>query len=286
NFNNVVGFRPSPGLVPMTPVTLPYIGLGVKGPIARTVADTAFFLSVIAGQDGSDPGSYPSNPAQFLGSLERDLRGVRVAWSPDLGKLPLDARVRAVLDTQRRTFEALGCIVEDVAPDLTGADEAFLTLRAFRAYPNLAPLVAKHRAEMKPEALREVDAGARLTGPEVSAAMASQAELMERMRQFQERYEFVICAVNQVPPFDAKADWPKEINGVKMDHYISWMKSAYWITATHRPAISVPAGFTPEGLPVGIQIVGRHRADAEVLRCAHMFEQATKVGAKRPAIAG
>ena len=107
---------------------------------------------------------------------------------------------------------------------------------------------------------------------------------MERMRRFQEKHEFMLCAVNQVPPFDATLDWPKEIEGVRMEHYIAWMKSAYWITVTFRPAISVPAGFTPEGLPVGIQIVGRYRDDFGVLQMAHAFEQATAFGLRRPAL--
>jgi amidase len=138
---------------------------------------------------------------------------------------------------------------------------------------------------MKPEAIGEIEAGAKLTGPDIAKAMAGQSAIMERMRKFQETYEFMICVVNQVPPFPATLDWPKEIEGVKLPHYIDWMKSAYWITVTLRPAISVPAGFTPDGLPVGLQIVGRHRADFDVLQFAHMFEQATGVGRRRPPMA-
>jgi amidase len=114
--------------------------------------------------------------------------------------------------------------------------------------------------------------------------MQLHAQLVERMRKFQETYEFTLCAVNQLPPFDAKLDWPHEIAGVPMEHYIAWQKSCYWISATLRPAISVPAGFTTDGLPVGIQIVGRHREDRTVLELAHAFEQATQVGQRRPTI--
>ena len=149
----------------------------------------------------------------------------------------------------------------------------------------LGPLLEKHRAEMKPEAVSEIESGARLSGSDIANAMIRHAEIMERMRQFQETYEFTLCAVNQVPPFDATIDWPKEIEGTKMEHYIAWMKSAYWITVTFCPAISVPAGFTPEGWPVGIQIVGRYRDDLGVLQVAHAFEQATGFGRKRPATA-
>ena len=209
---------------------------------------------------------------------------MRVAWWPDLGGLPLDRRVRAVLDSQRRTFEDLGCIVEEATPDLSGADEVFLTTRAWRVWSMLGPFLAKHRDEMKPEAIGEIERGARLSAGDVARALVLHGEIMERMRRFQEKYEFLLCAVNQVPPFDATIDWPKEIEGVAMDGYIAWMRSAYWITTTFRPAISVPAGFTPEGLPVGIQIVGRYRDDLGVLRIGHMFEQATGVGRRHPSI--
>jgi amidase len=285
NFNNVVGMRPTVGLVPTMPTPFPMLGFSVNGPMARTVADVALLMSVMAGPDPRDPGCEQSDPAVFRGALERDLRGTRVAWCPDLGGLPLDARVRAVLEAQRRTFESLGCIVENAHPDLSEADSIFLTIRAFRSAASYGPLLDRFRNQLKPEAIAEIEAGQALTSAAVADALVRHAELLERMRQFQDRYEFTLCAVNQVPPFDAALDWPKEIDGVAMEHYIAWMKSAYWISATFRPAISVPAGFTPEGLPVGIQIVGRHRDDFGVLQFAHAFEQATQVGERRPEIA-
>jgi amidase len=286
NFNNIVALRPTGGLVPTAPSPLlPLVGFVVKGPMARSVADTSFLLSVMAGPDTRDPACYPSDPSRFKNPLDRSLKGVRVAWCPDLGGLPLDRRVRAVLQAQRRTFGELGCIVEEACPDLSGADEVFLTIRRWRYSTTLGPLLEKHRNEMKPEAISEIEAGAKLSGGDIGKAMIQHGQLMDRMRRFQETYEFLLCAVNQVPPFDAKIDWPREIEGVKMDIYSAWMKSAYWITPTFCPAISVPAGFTSEGLPVGIQIVGRHRDDRGVLEIAHAFEQATGFGRKRPAIA-
>lgn len=285
NFNNIVALRPTVGLVPLAPTQLPFVGFTVKGPMARSVADTAFLLSVMAGSDPRDPGCYPSDPSVFAKALDRRLKGVRVAWCPDLGGLPLDRRVRSVLEAQRKTFEDLGCIVEEACPDLSGADKVFLDIRMWVSWNVLGPLLEKHRDQMKPEAVWQIESGARLSGADIATAMIQHGELMERMRRFQERYEFMLCAVNQVPPFDAKIDWPKEIEGVKMEHYIAWMKSAYWITVTLRPAISVPAGFTSEGLPVGVQIVGRYRDDLGVLQMAYAFEQATGFGRKRPAIA-
>jgi amidase len=282
NFNNVVGFRPTVGLVPTAPNTLPFLGFAVKGPIARSVPDVAYLLAAMAGPNVKDPGCTPSDPAMFLGALECSFRGVRAAWCPDLGGLPLDRRVRGILEAQRRTFEALGCIVEDAHPDLAAADEVFLTMRAFRTWTNLGPLLAAHRAEFKPEAIQEIEDGARLSASQISSAMVRHGQILESMRRFQDTYPFMLCAVNQVPPFDANLHWPGAIDRVPMPHYIAWMKSAYWITATFRPAISVPAGFTSEGLPVGVQIVGRYRDDLGVLQLANAFENATGIGRRRP----
>jgi amidase len=285
NFNNIVALRPTVGLVPTAPTAFPLLGFAVNGPMARTVDDAAFLLSVMAGADPRDPGCQQSDPSAFAKPLDRRFRGTRVAWCPDLGDLPLDPRVGSVLDAQRRTFEMLGCRVEDACPDLSGADWIFLTLRRWRSAAILAPLLAKNRDQLKPEAIGEIEAGLAVTSADVARAMIQHGELMERMRQFQETYEFTLCAVNQVPPFDASLDWPKTIAGVTMDHYTDWMKSAYWVTVTFCPAMSVPAGFTPDGLPVGIQIVGRYRDDWGVLQLGHAFEQATRFGERRPAMA-
>jgi amidase len=285
NFNNIVALRPTVGLVPSAPVALPFLGFTVKGPMARSVADTAFLLGVMAGADARDPAVYPSDPAIFAGPLERDFKNTRVAWCLDLGGLPLDRRVRAVLEKQRNSFVELGCIVDEACPDLSDADEVFLTLRAWNYWHTLGPLLEQHCSAMKPEAVWQIEQGRHLSGDDIAAAMERHGELMQRMRRFYDGYEFLICAVNQVPPFDAKISWPTEIDGVKMENYLSWMKSAYWITATFCPAISVPAGFTDDDLPVGIQIVGRYRDDFGVLQIAHAFEQATGFGQRRPAIA-
>jgi amidase len=282
SFNNLVALRPTVGLVPIAPVQLPLVGVSVKGPMARSVSDAAFMLSVMAGADARDPMSYPSDPRRFAKPLARDHSGVKIAWSLDLGGLPLDRRVRAVLEAQRKTFEDLGCIVENACPDFGDVDEIFLTLRTWASWNTHGVLLAEHRAQMKPEAIWDIESGAKFTGTDIARAIIRHGELIERVRKFQETYGFLVCAVSQVPPFDASLDWPKSIEGVAMENYVSWMKSAYWISATCRPAISVPAGFTPEGLPVGIQIVGRHRDDFGVLQIAHAFEEATGFGKRRP----
>lgn len=185
NFNNVVALRPTVGLVPIAPTSLPLVGMSVKGPIARSVSDVAFMLSVLAGADGRDPQTYPSAPADFLLPLARDWKGVRVAWSPDLGGLPLDRRVRTVLAAQRQVFVDLGCMVEEATPDFTDVDEVFLTLRSWANWNTNGALLAEHREVMKPEAIWDIEAGAKLTGAEVARAIMAHGALLERMRVFQ-----------------------------------------------------------------------------------------------------
>jgi amidase len=269
NFNNIVALRPTSGLASaLTDETSS--GLGVKGPMARSVGDVAFLLSVMAELD--------------LPPLERDVKGMRVAWCVDLGGLPLAPCVRTVLDASRQMFENLGCRVEDACPDLTGAEDVFLTLRRRRAFANLGPLLPAHRHQMKPEAVEEIERGSAVTVADIAGATARHMQILGRVREFFAQYDFLVCAVNQVPPFDATLDWPHEIAGVKMEHYAAWMKSAYWISTTLCPSISVPAGFTPEGLPVGVQIVGGSGNDAGVLQLAYAFEQATGFSRRRPVI--
>jgi amidase len=282
NFNNVVGFRPTPGVVPSWPNAMPWVGLGVKGPLGRTVRDAALLLSVMAGGDPRDQLALDAPSERFAAPLERDFRGVRVAWCPDLGGLPLDPRVRDALEDGRRGLEAIGCEVEAACPEFGDADQIFLTLRAFGSASGNGELLKEHRERLKPEAVWDIEQGLPLSAVDVGKAMERQQALFSRIGTFMERYEFFACAVNQVPPFPVEWRYPTEIAGVQMEHYIAWMKSAYWVTVTRSPAISVPCGFTPEGLPVGLQLVGRFRADLSVLQLAHAFEGATRVGARRP----
>jgi amidase len=266
------------------PSGTPWLPLSVKGPIARSVEDIGFFLTGMAGFDARDQLSYDVDVAAFGGDLSSEPKGLRVAFCPDLGGLPLDPDLRAVLNSTRSVFEAMGCQVDDVAPDLTDADRIFKDLRAF-SLTTSADLLQNHRDLLKPEAIWNIEAGLKLSAHDVASAMTSQAALFQRMNAFMARYDAIICAVNQVPPFPIDVAWPREIDGVQMETYIDWMKSAYFITVTRQPAISVPAGFTPDGLPVGVQIVGRYKRDLDLLKFAHAFEQASGVGKKRPPIA-
>ena len=280
NFCNVVGMRPSPGRVPVWPSWMPWSSMGVEGPMARDVSDLAFFLAAIAGPDTRSPIAIDEPGARFASPLGRDFKRVRVAWWKDLGGLPVDPRVRHIVDAQRRVFESLGCIVEQAEPDFSGADETFKTLRFWMSHMAAVanPVSDDDRNLIKETILWEREQGAKLTAADVGMAEMKRTEIYHRVREFMQRYEFFVLPVNQVPPFDVTLSNPTEINGVKMATYIDWMKSCYFISLVGNPAISVPAGFTPEGLPVGIQIVGRHHDDWGLLQMAYAFEQARASG--------
>ena len=284
NFCNVVGLRPTPGRVPAWPAADLWNTLTVMGPLARSAADAALLLSAMAGPDPRSPITITEPGELFRRPLERDFKGVRVAWSASLGGLPVDARVAAVLAAQRRVFEDLGCVVEEAEPDLAGADEAFHVLRAVAFAERYGPLMKEHRARMKDTVVWNIEEGLRLTGPQVGRAMALRSALYDRMRRFMERHEFLVLPVNQVVPFPIEDEYPRDVAGVKQVNYLDWMKTCYYITMTSHPAISVPAGFTNDAppLPVGIQLVGRHRDDFGVLQLAHAFEAATHVARRRP----
>ncbi|MBE0612581.1 MAG: amidase [Burkholderiales bacterium] len=285
NFCNIVGLRTSPGRVPVWPAKTGWSTLGVEGPMARTVEDCALMLSVIAGWDARSPIAIAEPGSAFARPLVRDFKGVRIAWSADLGGLPLDARVAAVLASQRPSFAALGCSVEDATPDLSDADGIFKTLRAWQFELSYGEHLDRHRDLLKDTVIWNIEVGRKLTGPSVGAAEAKRTALFERMRNFMQRYEFLILPVNQVPPFDVDVPYVNEIEGVAMETYIDWMKSCYYITITGHPAISVPCGFTADGLPVGVQIVGRHQDDFGVLQLAYAFEQSTQLWKRRPPMA-
>ena len=279
SFCNVVGLRPSPGRVPTWPAAAAWSTLSVDGPMARKVADVALLLGAMAGPDARSPIALADEGRVFRAPLGRDFNGVRIAWWKNLGGVPFDRRVRDVVNAQRRVFEALGCRTDEAEPDFADFDEVFKTLRGLAFVTGVAGRVAGHRDMVKDTILWEIDRGERLTAKEIARAETQRTELYHRMRRFMERYEFFVLPAVQVPPFDVEQPWVAEIDGVRMESYIDWMKSCYFISVVGNPAISVPCGFTPEGLPVGLQIVARHRDDWGLLQIAHAFEQA--LGASR-----
>jgi amidase len=253
--------------------------------MARTVEDVALMLSAIAGPDPRSPIGITEPGEHFRAPLGRDFRGVRVAWSRDLGGLPIDRRVTATLAAHRATLEALGCVVEEAHPDLGDAREIFQVVRGWSFAQRYGPLLAEHRHQMKDTVIWNTEAGLRLSGAEVGEAEVKRTRLFQRMRAFMETYQFIALPVAQVPPFDVTQPYVTEIEGVRLPTYIDWMRVCSDISVTNHPAISVPGGFTPEGLPVGLQIVGRYRDDRGVLELAHAFEQATGFGRRRPPLA-
>ena len=253
--------------------------------MARSVQEVAFLLAVMAGPDPRAPISIDEPGAVFRRPLKSDLKGARVAWSRNLGKYPVQPLVNQVCDKARQIFLDLGCHVEDAEPDFSDANEAFQVLRGWTYAQNRGEDLRTNRHLMKDTVIWNIEQGLKLSGLDISRAEAKRSMLYQRVREFFEHYQFLILPVSQVVPFPVEVEWVKEINGVKMETYIDWMATCYAITLTGLPAISVPCGFSAEGLPIGLQIVGRHHQDFSVLQAAHAFEQATQFGKRRPPIA-
>jgi amidase len=283
SFNNVVGFRPSPGRVPGWPALLGWSPLGVSGPMARTVADTALLLSVQAGPDPRSPIALETPGSRFAEPLESDPRGLRVAFSPDLGgAVPVEPEVAAATTAAALVFADLGAQVTDASPDFTGADEAFRTLRAWSFEATFGALEERSPEAFKATLRDNIAQGRALSGRDLARAEQLHTALFHRVRKFFTHYDIALLPVSQVLPFDVNLEYPTEINGVPMTDYLDWMRSAYLISATGCPALSVPAAFSASGLPIGVQLVGPHHADFAVLQAGHAFEQATQVGRRRP----
>ncbi len=283
SFCNVVGLRPTPGRVPQYPKGNAWSTLSVDGPMGRTVQDVTLMLQAIAGYDSRAPISLGQPASVFAADLERDFAGVKVAWSPDLGGLPVDSQVTDVIQRQLPVFGDLGCAVEQAQPDFRDAYDIFQTLRAW----NFELSFAEHFAEFGEDAFKEtirwnVAQGKQLSASRISRTEAKRTELFQRAREFLETYEFLLLPTAQTRPFPIEWEYPQEIAGVAMTTYIDWMMTCAYITVTGLPALSIPCGFTDAGLPVGLQIVGRPRADFAVLQLAYAFQEATRFYERRP----
>jgi len=283
-FCNVTGFRPSIGRVPNPNAAFAWSTLSTSGCLGRSAADLALALSSIAGPDPRAPLSIQEPGEHFARPLDRSFKGVRVAFFKDLGGAPFDARVRALVEGHRKTFESLGCVVEQAEPDFSLAEAAFRILRAWNSANTYGERLRAHPDAFKDTLKREIEEGLRLSGADVARAETAHGQLWRRFQAFLEKYEYFVLPTTQLPPFDVNTPFPTDIAGVKFSNYIDWMKSCWYISATGNPAASVPGGFTPEGLPVGVQIVGRYQQDFAVLQMAHTFEQATRFGKDRPPV--
>jgi len=273
SFCGVVGLRPSLGRVPSWPTDNLWETTGTSGPLARNVGDVALLLSVISGPDPRVPTALADAGTAFAPPVIGDLRGLRVALSTDLGGLlEVDGEVAKVVEEAGARCEGAGAQVTRAHPDLAEAEDTFRTLRAWVFQAGFGPLLAAHPDAFKQSLADNIRAGETLTGADVARAYAQRTALAERMRQFFTTYDVLVLPTSQVPPFPADQEYPAAINGRPMATYLDWMRSAYVITVTGCPAISVPAGTTTAGLPIGVQIVAPFGADRRLLEVAAGFE--------------
>jgi amidase len=275
-FCGVVGFRTSPGCVPVWPSANAWDTLSVQGPMARTVADTALMLAAITGPDRRVPISYPVDGRALLAAVKRpSLKGLRIAWGADLGITPLDHEVRRVVEASLAVFRRLGARVEEAHPKLDEVNEVVRATRGLSMVVRHEDKLGQWKPVMQENLVKNIEQGLALTASEIAAAERARTELFHRVRTFFETYDLILTPTAAVPPFPLEfRSGPPTINGVPMKHYIQWALLTYAFTLVNAPAISVPCGFTRDGLPVGLQIAGRWRDEALVLRAAAAFERA------------
>lgn len=291
-WNNVLGFRPSFGRVPVAGDDVWIPGMSVNGPMARTIPDLAMLLSVQAGRDDRAPLSMETKSFELGSLLSADLKGKRIGWLGDFGGVtPCEAGVIDICKEALKTFEALGCNVEDVLPDiaLPPVWRGLLKLRGWHAGGGLLELYNDpvKRRQMKPEAIFEVESGLKLSAFDVRAASVVRTNWFNSISRLFARFDYLVGPAAQVFPFDAKLDWPHAIGDVRMETYHEWQKGNFLITMTGCPALAVPAGFSAQGLPIGLQIVAPVNHDLACFQLGHAYHMSSDWTHKRlpPAIA-
>ena len=272
SFCSVTGLRPSPGMVAKIQKQ-PFNPLSVEGPMGRTVSDVALMFDAEAGFHPHDPLSQAGPHPGYAAAAARPWRPARVAYSADLGIARTVAReVRAVCEAAAKRIAGDGVIVEEVHPDLGDAEKTFHTLRGAVYIARIAPLMEKHRDLLKPEIIANTEFGLGLKLTDVVAAEVAQGEIARRMARFFETYDLLLCPVVTCPPFDVDMRYPSEVEGVAFEGYMGWLILTYAITVTACPAFSLPCGFTKGGLPVGLQVIGRPRGEAQLISAAAHLE--------------
>jgi amidase len=274
SFCGVVGLRPSLGRVPKGPMANPYANLSVEGPMARTVADCALFLDALAGPDPREQWGLAAPERPYLSWAAEARAPKRVAFSRDLGVTPVDPEIAALCEAAAKRFEDLGAVVEEAAPDFSGAHEAFQTLRALDFAVGHAEKLRAHRDLLKPEVIWNVEKGLALTGEEIARALTLRGEIIARSRAFFETYDLLLCPATITAAFPVEERWLKSCDGVEFETYIDWLAIVYAITLTAQPALSIPCGFTKAGLPAGLQIVGKPFGEGPLLSAAAALEAA------------
>jgi amidase len=286
-FCGVVGFRTTPGLVPVYPRELAWDHFSVNGPMARTVADVALMLSVMAGPDDRSPISITVDTRQFVKSVRKpSVKGWKIAWTPDLaGLIPVDSEVASVAERGARVFRTIGATVETASPDFSETNEIVLSTRGLMMAALHADKLTQWRDQMQQGLVWNIEQGLRLTPQEIGRGEKLRTLLWHRVRMFFERYDLLVLPTVAVKPFPVEQPYPAEINGQPLANYTQWFFLTYAISLTGLPAISVPCGFTKDGLPVGLQIVGRRRQEASVLSAASAFERAAPWADRLPPVA-
>ena len=282
SFCGLVGFKPSFGRVPDYPTFPGWEHFSHTGPLARTVRDAAAALDVIAGGDDRDPVSIPAAEGSYLEACERDVRGLHVAWSADLGYARVDPVVQALCENAAAEFETLGCHVEVVNPGWDSFEEAYSTVIAAQMHAAYGERIAELPGEVDPTFAKFVERGAGVGARDYLVARARMREFWQDVLAFLARFDLLITPTVAVLPFPADGKPPREINDERVS-VLGWMPFTYPFNITGQPAASVPAGFTAENLPVGVQIVGQRHADATVLAACAAYEAACPWSDRRPA---
>ena len=281
SFCGVVGMRPSPGRVASTPGTTIDSTLGTNGPMARNVEDLALLFDAMVGENRADPISLPLDGTNYLSAARSGWKPKRIAVSRDLGLPPVDVEVADIVMKAARRFEEAGVIVEEAHPDLSEARECVQTLRAL-AYANMKPLLEQHRDKLKPEVIWNIEKGLALTGADIARAQTQRAALFKRMLAFYETYDLLLCPTTIVAPYPIEQRYVAECDGHKFETYVDWLTIVSAVTLTCSAAVSIPAGFTKEKLPVGLQLVAPPRGEAKLLAAAKALETILGFGAITP----
>lgn len=273
SFCSVTGLRPSPGMVPKVQKQ-PFNPLSVEGPMARTVADCALMFDAEAGFHPLDPLSQVGPHPSFAQAAAQPQRPRRVAFSADLGLArAVHSEVRGLCKAAAERLSRDGVVVEETHPDLSDAERTFLTLRGAVFIARHAQLIEQHRGLYKQEIIHNTEFGLGLKPAQIVAAEVAQGDLIRRTAQFFENYDLLLCPVVACPPFDVNMRYPKEVEGVRFEGYMGWLILTYAITVTACPAFSLPCGFTRDGLPVGLQVVGKPRGEAALFSAAAHLEK-------------
>ncbi len=282
SFCGVVGMRPSPGRVAATPGTVIDATLGVEGPMARNVSDLALMLDAMSGAEAGDPLSMPREEKSFSVQVQTIQKPERIAVSRNLGITPVEREVGDAVMNAARQLEQAGVIVEKAHPDLQDVMHCFQVLRAANYAAGMLPLLQKHRDLLKPEVIWNIEKGLALSGEIIGVAQAQRARIFQVMAEFFTRYDALLCPATIVTPFPVEQRYVKHCEGVEFETYIDWLLIAAVATLAMCPAISIPCGFSQSGLPIGLQIIGPNRGEAQVLQVAKFAEEVFALGEITP----